>query len=143
MLTLNAQVKDWEVADRATLSDHNMIEFELDNVSPKREKVYNFAKTNWEKFRELTEIDSYNPLIISEQWLEEECNDFIDTLDNALKCSTPKMTIGGKIKKQETWSSEIQELKKEVRKAFKQRKRDQLLSSWEDYMEKKREFKKG
>ena len=140
-LTLNIDVKNWAVSDKTTLSDHHMIEFEIESVNPKLEKVYNYAKTDWSKFRELSERDHYDPLIISEQWLEEECNDFIGTLDKCLKKSTPKMTIGNRVKKHNAWDSDIQELKKEVRKAFKNQKRDQLLSSWEEYTEKKREFK--
>ena len=51
------------------------------------------------------------------------------------------ITLNGKVKDQDAWDSDIQSLKKEVRKAFKKQKRDQLLSSWEEYIDKKREFK--
>ena len=77
-LTLNTSVDNWEVPDITTLSDHNLIEFDVVNTPKKLERVYNFAKTDWGKFREVTEAhDVYDPLIISEQWLEQECDEFI------------------------------------------------------------------
>ena len=100
-------------------------------------------KTDWAKFLHLTEdFDLIEPLVITQEWLDEECDEIISIITTALTKSTPMTKVGGGNKPQQFWSPEVQSHKASVRSSYRQYKRDGLLSSWDNYINEKRSFKR-
>ena len=130
-------------ADKITMSDHNMICFDIPSLDRSIKRAPNYKKTDWTKFTHLTEeFDLIEPLVITQEWLNEECDDIISLITKALDKSTPTIKVGGRNKPQQFWSQDVQTQKASVRSAYRLYKRDGLLSSWDNYINEKRTFKR-
>ena len=141
-ITLNCGVGEWRVTDKATLSDLNLIRYNLMLEVAEPQLVPNLQKADWELFRETTEELTDTPDIITAQWLDMEAASLLGLIDKGLVDACPMIKITNKIKKQKFWTPDLQTCKKEVKHARKQALLQQTQESWDSWAEKRKHFRR-
>ena len=140
-LSLNCSVHDWYVSDETTLSDHQLIRFNI--VTPKTPPVCypNLKKANWGKFTATLEAKPGASAEDTPEWLERECNSIIADIQEALAHSCLVIKIREKVIKDSFWTQELQELRREVRAAQRDA-RSGSPEDWESFLQVRGEFRR-
>lgn len=142
-LTDRVEVKRWKLSDKASLSDHRYIDFEISFSSPPVCKPFrNPRRTDWNKFRDnLSTNPPSNEAIGSTEILEERVIDLTNWVTRAFDKSCP-LSRPRKSKQPPWWSKDLSELRDKSRRSFALWKRNREDGLWEDYKVNLRAFKK-
>ena len=120
--------------DEVTFSDHALIRYSLNLSLSKASKVRNLTKADWFKFHSLTEAKTDEPLIISNAWIDKECESITNLINTSFNSAAPLITIKPKVKTQAFWSKELSMLRTNLRTLYRRYKQTQNTPDWETYI---------
>ena len=141
--TLLQDIYNWHIASHDTMSDHRQITFSVRCDRPARLKCRNRKKTDWIKYdRELSShIGMWIGQVRTPVDVERELNVINTTVIQAFEKACPERTVGGR-KKVPWWNGELQNLRRQVNKAFHYAYKTRRIEDWEDYKKVRRVFKR-
>ncbi|XP_031349535.1 uncharacterized protein LOC116175515 [Photinus pyralis] len=136
-------ISNWRVSDEPSLSDHRHILFQLNlsfNGGPC--KFRNPRTTNWDCYVEkLTERLDKPPLLCRKAGQVEEAAAMIsDAITASFEDSCKLRTVRG-MKRTPWWNSDLEKVRKEVRRLFNRAMRTKLPADWEDHKLAQRRYK--
>ena len=118
------RISDWHISSQETLSDHKKINFKIQMERRDGILYRNPRNTNWENFSShLREnlLDLPQPVITTTTDLDRAVVNLTNALSNAYVSSCPGRR--GKPRKNHWWNRELQALKRECRRLFRQYRR--------------------
>lgn len=137
-------VKNWRVSDVASLSDHNLITFRLDQVVKVEEKfVRNYRKADWAKYRNIINNTSYKPnlsRLVSVDEVDHAVSYIEHILDLAFRKSCVPRKLVGK-SKPAWWNQDIGNQIKITRRLHNRAKFSNSAEEWNTYKASLRELK--
>ena len=136
-------VRNWEVLDDDTLSDHKKISFKLTTTCPNTIIVQNVNNTNWNLFNELiNNIELPDPPQWTTDKLDNEVNHFNQVIKYAFDKACPPRTVKLFKKKQPSWwSDEIQSQRHMVRTKYQKANFTMLEEDLAAYKEARKSYK--
>jgi len=138
-------VQHWEVSDELTFSDHCLITFSVtfgkcDDLG----EVFDFKKANWQIFRDCLASKPFHvPYIITEAWLDFHVDKLKSDIESALKQACPVRRMRHNTRRASFWTKELYALRQKARAAFRAYRRSESEPNWAEYLECKREFRRG
>ena len=97
---------------RDLMSDHHLIKFTALLALPKLAAQYNYKKAKWDPFFADSEIPVVYPEYVDRDWVEQESEAIVTSLQKALDNNCPKTRPSGNSKEVKFWSNDLTELKR-------------------------------
>ncbi len=83
-------IENWEVLDRATVSDHNYISFKIGEFTPFQGVFRNFKKAKWTIYKQLLDQNPLEVVKVSiPQQLDKETSHLVSAISVALDAVCP------------------------------------------------------
>ena len=137
-LTMNMEdVKEWEVTNHVTLSDHKEISYTIDcSIKKEIKKVYLHNKLDVNGYNQniITKLPK-SPKYYSKGWLEKSSDEFATNIITSFEANCPMRTIKSKTKKPHYWNKDITSEKRGAKKAYRQYCKDKTDANWTKYAE--------
>ena len=130
------RVYDWHVSDVPSLSDHMYIRFRIKGSILKRKKmIRNIRRTCWDKYaeeldRRLNEQDLVSVSISSKEEVENLATELHSIIITSYEASCPLHRVRRRYENF-WWNSELADLRRKARKAFRKAIRTKHNEDWE------------
>ena len=142
---LSWMVGNWRVAEGISLSDHELIRWELGEIGIRRQKTRNIRKTDWKKYVEdvlprLGRIPTQNVVSVEELdlYTEKVTQAILISFKRSCRESSGRGGKGGP-----AWTPDLKELQRQARRAQRRAYNTGNPEDWERKRECQREFKRA
>ena len=146
---LAENINNWKVMQDDFLSDHKMIYYDILLPSPREKGLgnRNFKKANWKNFASIMSKKRRTkmPRLWSRETIENEVQDLMRDITEALDKVCPKRPVKGKPNTSPWWTTELHNMRRKVDHAYKEWKKQsqdpmRVNEKWETYKKLRKEY---